>query len=61
MGNDTLITRAPGGTEERQVRAIEIEIPDVWHLAINLHTEEREMVLETWHLCHDLLAHIREE
>ena len=60
------ITRAKGGTEEREVPVDEIEIPDLWH--ISLYLDERTgtgnpgpMVRECWHLCHDLLRHIRGE
>ena len=33
-----------------------IEIPDLWHLAMNLGsgTPEGKAVLETWHLAHDM-------
>lgn len=38
----------------------EISIPDLWHLAMTLPKDQQEMVLETWHLCHSLREHIRQ-
>lgn len=35
-----------------------IEIPDLWHIAAKLPDDERQMVLDTWHLAHDLLTHL---
>jgi hypothetical protein len=61
MGRGTPILMAEGGTEERTVEAKRIEIPDLWHLAMRLEGQDRAMVLETWHLCHDLLKHIKGE
>jgi hypothetical protein len=61
-----LITRARGGTEERQVEAKMIEVPDLWHIAMWLehhdrHPNDAAAVLECWHLAHDLLKHIKGE
>ena len=50
-----------GGTEERTVPVNQIAVPDLWHIAMRLEGRDREMVLETWHLAHDLLKHIQEE
>jgi hypothetical protein len=60
------ITRAKGGTKEREVEIKLIEVPDLWHIAMSLHagnkhTPRSKAVLECWHLCHDLLAHIKGE
>lgn len=41
--------------------ADEIAIPDLWHIAIRLPSLEQKMVLDTWHLCHSLLEHIRNQ
>jgi len=64
MGNT--ITRAKGGTAEREVEANKIVIPDLWHIAMELPGLQFDAdtpqgaVLECWHLCHDLLKHIQE-
>lgn len=60
----TTITRAKGGTGEREVEIATLQVPDLWHVASFLkdkgHTDASLAVLECWHLCHDLLRHIRE-
>ncbi len=66
MSDDTMITRSKGGTAERQLRAVEIAVPDLWHIAMSLRagdkdTPRSEAVLECWHLAHDLLKHIKEQ
>ena len=58
---DQVITRSRGGTEERQERASEIQVIDLWHIAMRLPKDEQAAVLEVWHLANDLLRHIREE
>ena len=55
----TIITRAKGGTAERQVKAYNVTIPDLWHIAQRLPEPQRSEVLEAWHLAHDLLDHIQ--
>jgi hypothetical protein len=56
------ITRAKGGTAERQVEISQITIPDLWHVAQH---QERVMdqvaILETWHLAHDMLRALKEQ
>jgi hypothetical protein len=82
------ITLAKGGTAERVVKVEEIQIPDLWHLAMFIQDHEDEIyervghnhlaldnllagkpagrpkwseaILETWHLCHDLLRTVQE-
>lgn len=58
----TTITRAPRGMNQREVKIADIKIPDLWSVAMSFkkESEEREMILETWHLCHDLLEHIKD-
>ena len=62
-----IITMAKGGTVERDVPLKEIEIPDLWHIAGRLKDggthipRDADDVLECWHLCHDLLKHIKGE
>jgi hypothetical protein len=66
MANDTKITRAKGGTAERVEQLSHIQLPDLWHLALELPGEmfdadtPQGAVLEVWHLAHDLIEHIRE-
>jgi len=55
---DPLVTFAKGGTDQHTVHASEIEIPDLWHLAMRLDGQDREMVLRCWHIAHDLARHI---
>lgn len=57
----TTLIRAPKGSARREVDLDSVEIPDLWHVAIKLNTEEAEMILECWHLCHDLLAHAKKQ
>ena len=57
------ITRSKGGSKEREVKFKDIQVPDVCHIAmrcLKMDSYEQEMVLELWHLCHDLKQHIRE-
>lgn len=54
------ITRAKGGTLEKQVPLSRIVIPDIWHEANLLVPEDRDRVLECWHLAHDLLRTLQE-
>ena len=60
-----IITRAKGGTDERKVHINDCEIPDLWHIAMELKRQGKrtasDFVLETWYLCHDLKRHILEE
>jgi hypothetical protein len=58
--NEPVIVRAPGGTARREVRLSELRVPDLWHLAMRLEGRDRAEVLDVWHLCHDLIRHIRE-
>jgi hypothetical protein len=57
---DGMITRAKGGADERQVHINDVQIPDLWHLAMWL-KGSADMILETWYLAHDLKNHIRRE
>lgn len=65
------IVRSKGGTEEREVPINELQIPDLWHVAMYLKKNEPTLgygdgtpawqaVLNCWYLCHDLLRTIRE-
>ena len=61
------ITRAEGGTAEREVDVKDIKVPDLWHLYQHLKTtakgtladKEAEAVHETWQLAHDLLKNLQ--
>jgi hypothetical protein len=47
----------------QKVKASEIKIPDLWHLAMEMRAKKdiqaSEMILECWYLAHNLLRHIR--
>ena len=47
------------GRGRHEVQLQDIEVPDAWHVAMRLKGQDREVVLECWHLCHDLLANLR--
>ena len=66
------IIRSPRGAARCEVPVSEIRVPDLWHVAMFLQEENpdighnhlrgqsaSEAILETWHLCHDLLENIR--
>ena len=58
------IIRAKGGSKERTVQVNKIVIPDLWKVIHNHEVElsaaQKAQVLETWHLCHDLLRAVKE-
>jgi len=72
VSRHTLVTLAAGGSEERQVAAGIIVIPDLWHICRFIEQEAKGQgedaeraaarmagrVKETWHLAHDLHNHI---
>jgi hypothetical protein len=45
-----------GGGGERCVEIRNIEVPDLWHIAIHrgLDDADEKMILEAWHLAHDM-------
>ena len=55
------ITLAEGGTAERKIEIKNITVPDLWHIAMRLHGRDQEMVLECWHLAHDMKRHIQSQ
>lgn len=71
---DTII-RAPKGSLRKTVKVDEIIIPDLWHVAMYhqdaatkpslnhveraWHKKQAEMILDTWHLTHDLITNIQ--
>ena len=59
------IIRSKGGSEQREVEVSEIQIPDLWHVAVMLEKEFQMkgaagQVLECWYLCHDMLRTLQE-
>jgi hypothetical protein len=48
------IIRAENGTLERVVDVEKIKIPDLWHIAECLNEQSQDMVIEVWHLAHDM-------
>jgi hypothetical protein len=69
------ITRSKGGTAEREVDVQDIQVPDLWHVAMHLkelsessnsHLKHKykiasEEILETWHLAHDMKRYLQEQ
>ncbi len=56
----TSITLSKGGSKERTVCLQALEIPDLWHVAKSgycLRDDDRDKVLEVWHIAHDLKRH----
>ena len=59
------IVLAPKGTARQVMPLEEIQVPDMWHLAMALQDDDTyqkrasEQILECWHLCHDLLAYAK--
>ena len=61
MSVKTVVTLNNGGTKECQVPVSNILIPDLWGVYMMLkksNPEAAEMVLDCWHLAHDLRNHI---
>lgn len=60
----TQVTFHKGGTDEHTLAAREIQIPDLWSLAMDLEdqgdTRRCLAVLECWYIAHDLKRHIIE-
>lgn len=62
-----VVVMAERGKRERSVPLNEIVVPDLWHVAMRQGTKrdkrsskmDQEMILEVWHLAHDLLKHLR--
>ncbi len=56
------IVRAEGAGGERKVDLAEYRVPDLWHVAqrakATLGEEDGELILDVWHLAHDLRKHI---
>ena len=73
MSNETKVILAKRGTGRREVLAKNIEIEDLWYIAIAIKggdhegwgQEERDVVcdkiLSVWHTAHDLKRHIVED
>lgn len=64
MSKNTKVTLSKKGSNERTVEIHTLEIPDLWHLHLWLKGQRgdaSEMVLNTWHLAHDLKRHIMEQ
>jgi hypothetical protein len=73
----TTITINKGGAAEAQVELDTLQVPDLWHIANWVEGEairrrrkgdigngldnQAKAILDTWHLAHDLLNHIRNQ
>jgi len=47
--------------KEREVDVSEIQVPDMWHLAMQLEEPDKSMLLECWYLAHDMLRALHEQ
>ena len=60
----TQITLNKGGKAEQIIDSSQIDVPDLWHLALSLWDAGNKIgsraVLECWHLAHSLKQHIQE-
>lgn len=61
----TGLIQAKGGGGERRTEIKDIEVPDLWHIAMRSmelgNTQDEKQILECWHLAHDMkkaLQHI---
>ena len=56
------VTLHKGGSKEVTLDISRVEIPNLWDIAMGLidagRTEESDMVLECWHIAHNLKLHI---
>ena len=56
------IVRSKDGTQSHIQNVDEIKIPDLWHAYMAIkdkYPDHADAVLETWHLCRDLLKHVK--
>ena len=51
------VTYAPNGAEPHEVPVNEINVPDLWNIAMSFEGPTRDMIVDAWHLAHDLLTH----
>ena len=50
-----------GGTKERSVDVKKLQVPDMWHIVMRAgNVRDQKKILEVWHLCHDLLNHLKQ-
>ncbi len=51
-----------GGTDEHFADIEALDVPDLWPIAerIGVKTPDGQAVIDCWHLCHDLLRHVKE-
>lgn len=55
------INTAVGAGHERFVDVNDIQIPDLWQIAMRiLDQDDRKAVLDTWHLAHDMLTALQD-
>lgn len=65
------IVRSRDGKQRHIQQLDEVKVPDVWHTLMVLQdqvdavptraltAQDVQMLMETWHLCHDLLTHVK--
>jgi len=60
----TEITLNKGGNAEHVIDASALHVPDLWHIAMWLESNDMsgssKKVLDCWHLAHDMKTHIQE-
>lgn len=52
------VTLRLGDPKEVEVKSINVK--DLWHIAMARPKDEQEMILDVWHLCHDLKRNLQE-
>jgi hypothetical protein len=54
-----------GGAGENVIDTRELQVPDLWHIAMwlenNGNSGSSKKVLDCWHLAHDMKKHIQEQ
>lgn len=61
MSAKTVVTLEGGGIIGKKMPIDQIVIPDLWHVAQRQKTDyDKNLILNCWHICHDLKNFILE-
>ena len=55
-----IITLSKSGTKERTIDVGDIQITDLWHVALRANQQDAVAILGVWFLAHDMLNALRE-